>query len=78
MSEPLQFRMHGMDCADEVAILRSAVGPTVGSPERLSFDLLRGKMIVTLGGFANLLAAITAGMGISVVVIFNALRLRKA
>ena len=38
-----------MDCADEVAILRSAVGPTVGSPERLSFDLLRGKMIVHPG-----------------------------
>ena len=46
MSDQLEFRIHGMDCADEVAILRRAVGPIVGAPERLSFDVLRGKMIV--------------------------------
>ena len=46
MSDQLQFRIHGMDCADEVAILRRAIEPIVGAPERLSFDVLRGKMIV--------------------------------
>ena len=42
----LEFRIHGMDCADEVAILRKEIGPLVASPEQLSFDILRGKMIV--------------------------------
>jgi Cd2+/Zn2+-exporting ATPase len=36
-----------MDCADEVAILRKELGPLVGSPERLAFDVLRAKMIVS-------------------------------
>jgi Cd2+/Zn2+-exporting ATPase len=35
-----------MDCADEVAILRKELGPLIPSPEHLSFDILRGKMIV--------------------------------
>lgn len=48
VEEPtLQFKVHGMDCADEVAILKSAVGPLVGGAERLSFDLLNGRMDVT-------------------------------
>ncbi|MEO5894952.1 MAG: heavy metal translocating P-type ATPase [Vicinamibacterales bacterium] len=46
MADPLHFRIHGMDCADEVAILRREVGPLVGGVERLSFDILRGKMVV--------------------------------
>lgn len=50
MSERLEFRVHGMDCADEVAILRREVGPAVGGAERLSFDILRGKMIVARDG----------------------------
>lgn len=41
-----QFRIHGMDCAEEVAILKREVGPVVGSVEWLSFDILNGKMIV--------------------------------
>jgi Cd2+/Zn2+-exporting ATPase len=49
MNEPLQFRIYGMDCADEVAILRRAIGPVVGNPERLAFDLLRAKMTVAAG-----------------------------
>lgn len=46
MAERLEFRIHGMDCADEVAILRREVGPAVGGADLLSFDILRGKMIV--------------------------------
>ena len=38
------FRIRGMDCADEVAVLKHAVGPIVGGEDRLSFDLLQGKM----------------------------------
>ncbi len=44
--ERLEFRVHGMDCADEVAILRREIGPAVGGADRLTFDILRGKMIV--------------------------------
>jgi Cd2+/Zn2+-exporting ATPase len=49
MKAPLEFRIHGMDCADEVAILRREIVPLVGSPERLGFDILRGKMLVAAG-----------------------------
>ena len=40
----LAFKVHGMDCADEVAILKREVGPLVGGEERLLFDLLAGRM----------------------------------
>ena len=49
----LAFRIHGMDCADEVAILRRELEPLVGAPERLSFDILRGKMIVAADADAS-------------------------
>ena len=45
-SGPLEFRIHGMDCADEVAILRKELAPLVKDPDQLSFDILRGKMII--------------------------------
>lgn len=62
MPERLEFRVHGMDCADEVAILRREVGPAVGGAERLSFDLLRGKMVVTTDGTGPGLANVTAAV----------------
>ena len=43
----LRFRVHGMDCADEVGTLRSALGPLVGNKGELAFDVLNGKMTVT-------------------------------
>lgn len=49
MKAPLEFRIHGMDCADEVAILRKEIAPLVGSPDRLGFDILRGKMLIAPG-----------------------------
>lgn len=49
MMSPLQFRIHGMDCADEVALLKRALVPVVGAAGRLQFDILRGKMTVTAG-----------------------------
>lgn len=40
------FRIQGMDCADEVAILRREIGPLVGGGDNLAFDLLNGRMTV--------------------------------
>src|SRR5689334_3721526 len=42
----LDFRIKGMDCAEEIAVLKREIGPLVGGPDRLSFDLLRAKMSV--------------------------------
>jgi Cd2+/Zn2+-exporting ATPase len=42
----LQFKIRGMDCAEEIAILKREVGPLVGGGERLNFDLLKAKMTV--------------------------------
>ena len=39
------YRVHGMDCAEEVATLRAALGPIPGV-HRLSFDILNSKMSV--------------------------------
>ena len=35
-----------MDCAEEVALLKQAVGPVVGGQGRLAFDVLNGRMTV--------------------------------
>ena len=45
----VEFRIHGMDCADEVAILKRALTPLVKDEGRLAFDILRGKMLVRAG-----------------------------
>jgi len=45
-SPPHVFKITGMDCAEEVAALRQEVGPLVGGHERLSFDILNGRMTV--------------------------------
>jgi Zn2+/Cd2+-exporting ATPase len=41
------FRVDGLDCAEEIAILKREVGPVVGGAEGLSFDILNAKMIVS-------------------------------
>jgi len=40
------FKVRGMDCAEEVAVLRDVVGPVVGGASHLSFDILNGRMTV--------------------------------
>jgi Cd2+/Zn2+-exporting ATPase len=40
------FGVQGLDCAEEVAILRHAVGPLVGGADNLAFDVLNGRMTV--------------------------------
>jgi Cd2+/Zn2+-exporting ATPase len=42
----LQFKVQGLDCAEEVAVLRRGVGPLVGGEDRLAFDVLTGRMMV--------------------------------
>jgi Cd2+/Zn2+-exporting ATPase len=46
MSDSIQFRIQGMDCAEEVALLKAEIGPLVGGPDRLQFDILNAKMTV--------------------------------
>jgi Zn2+/Cd2+-exporting ATPase len=41
------FRVDGLDCAEEISILKREVGPTVGGANELSFDILNAKMIVS-------------------------------
>jgi Cd2+/Zn2+-exporting ATPase len=45
----LRFKVRGLDCADEIAVLKREVGPVVGGKDHLSFDLLNSKMTVALG-----------------------------
>ena len=43
----MAFRVQGMDCAEEVAILEKVLGPLLGGEDCIAFDLLRGKLIVS-------------------------------
>ena len=42
----LVFRIQGMDCAEEIGLLKREIGPLAGGSENLSFDLLNSKMTV--------------------------------
>ena len=42
----LSFKIGGLNCLDEVVVLKREVGPLVGGEHHLAFDLLRGKMTV--------------------------------
>jgi Cd2+/Zn2+-exporting ATPase len=44
----LVFKIQGMDCPEEVAVLRRAVGPVIGGADRMRCDLLNGTMTVSL------------------------------
>ncbi len=63
----MAFKVHGMDCAEEVAVLKREVGPVVGGEERLAFDILNAKMIVSEGALASSEAILkaVAGTGMS-------------
>ena len=45
----LSFKIHGMDCAEEVTVLKHELAPLVGGEEQLAFDILNGKLIVMAG-----------------------------
>ncbi len=51
------FRIHGMDCADEIAALKREVGPLIGE-DKLAFDLLNGRMSIDVTPDAALEARI--------------------
>jgi Cd2+/Zn2+-exporting ATPase len=40
------FKISGLDCAEEVAVLKRKLGPLVGGEDRLAFDVLNGRMTV--------------------------------
>ena len=44
------FRVNGLDCAEEVAILNKVLGPAVGGTEHLAFDVMNGRMTVLDSG----------------------------
>lgn len=50
--EQQQYKINGMDCAEEVTVLKKELGPLVGGEERLSFDLLNAKLTVSIGSVA--------------------------
>ncbi len=58
-SEPIRtaerrvFTVRGMDCAEEVAVLKDVVGPIVGGARHLSFDILNGRMTVAAEAAAD-------------------------
>lgn len=43
----VSFRIHGLDCAEEVNILKREIGPLVGGEDNLVFDIMSGKMTLT-------------------------------
>ncbi len=42
----LTFKVSGLDCAEEVSILKREIGPLVGGEDKLAFDVLNGRMMV--------------------------------
>ena len=47
--QKMQFKIAGMDCAEEVSILKKELGPVVGGEALLSFDVLNEIMTVSSG-----------------------------
>ena len=45
-SSSLRFKVDGLDCQNEVRMLRAAVGPVVGGDDKLAFDTKGGIMEV--------------------------------
>ena len=52
----MEFRIQGMDCAEEIAVLKRELAPLVGGEERLAFDLLKAKVTLELPADARLSA----------------------
>ena len=61
-SEQIKLRIQGMDCVEEVILLKRELLPLVEREERLGFDLLNGKLTVDVSALeirtADVLAAI--------------------
>lgn len=61
-TERTTLKIHGMDCAEEVAILKREVGPVVGGEQFLTFDILNGVMTVLPSDQGASIDAITAAV----------------
>ena len=48
----VDLKVHGLDCAEEVALLKAELVPLVGD-ERLAFDVQRGRLLVDIRGTAT-------------------------
>ena len=59
------FRVTGMCCVEEVRALKAALGPMAGGEDRLSFDLLNGRMTVPSGVAPDKVVAVIAGLGMT-------------
>ncbi|MEP4686157.1 MAG: cation-transporting P-type ATPase, partial [Rhodopirellula bahusiensis] len=46
----MQLKIHGMDCAEEVSLIKRELVPLLGGDERLGFDLLNARLTVDLDG----------------------------
>lgn len=46
----MTFKIEGLDCVEEVAILKSEIGPLVGGADQLSFDVINGRMTINAEG----------------------------
>ena len=40
------FKIEGLDCVEEVSILKSEIGPLVGGADKLVFDVINGRMTI--------------------------------
>ena len=49
-SERLEYRIRGMDCAEEVTALKRELAPLVDGEDCLAFDLINAKLVVAAGG----------------------------
>jgi Zn2+/Cd2+-exporting ATPase len=66
----MTFLIKGMCCGEEIALLKSTVGPLVGGESNLTFDLLTGKMTVLPspdGADGDAIMAAVAGTGMEAV-----------
>lgn len=61
--QPLELRIRGMDCAEEVVTLKRALLPIVGDENRLSFDVLNGKLVVDLDSLGVTSGEVIAAVG---------------
>lgn len=62
-TQPLvELRIHGMDCAEEVSLLKRELVPLLGDDERLRFDLLNGKLRVDLSSLEVTLEVLLAAI----------------
>jgi len=57
------FRVSGLDCAEEVRLLRAELGPLVGGGDHLAFDVLAARMIVPASCDPTVIIAAVARTG---------------